>query len=411
MSYYQGNTTASDIGILPAPYYWWEAGAVWGAMLDYYHYTNDSTYNEVTALALLSQVGPNYDYVVPAQEFDEGNDDQLFWAYATMSAAEKNFPQPGTGNYSWLQLTENLWNTVQRRWDTSTCGGGLKWQVYPQNTGYNYKNSVSNGGFFHISARLARFTGNQTYLDWAGTSYNWSQTVGLINAENYQVYDGTSDTLNCSQLDQILWTYNAGTYLYGSAILYNYTNGSALWAERTTGFLNATAQYFSPFSNATNIMYEPACETVESCDTDEYSFKGYLSRWMWASTLVAPFTTSAVTTVLQTSAQAAAQSCSGPIDGVTCGQKWYVGGYDGVYGLGQEMSALETIQGLLVKYSAPPLHSDQVHLTTNPTTTVAPVPVPTSTAAASPSASKKSEAGAAGMNWVAVVCAVFAVIA
>jgi hypothetical protein len=28
--------------------------------------------------------------------------------------------------------------------------------------------------------------------------------------------------------------------------------------------------------------------------------------------------------------------------------KWYVGGYDGVYGVGQQMSALETVQSLLL---------------------------------------------------------------
>jgi mannan endo-1,6-alpha-mannosidase len=41
MSYYTGNITNTEttVGILPGPYYWWEAGAMWGAMLDYYHYT------------------------------------------------------------------------------------------------------------------------------------------------------------------------------------------------------------------------------------------------------------------------------------------------------------------------------------------------------------------------------------
>lgn len=41
MSYYTGNITNTEttVGVLPGPYYWWEAGAMWGAMLDYYHYT------------------------------------------------------------------------------------------------------------------------------------------------------------------------------------------------------------------------------------------------------------------------------------------------------------------------------------------------------------------------------------
>lgn len=380
MKYYTGNisNTPSTVGVLPGPYYWWEAGAMWGALLDYYHYTGDDTYNDVTTQALYSQVGPDWDYMVPLHQKDEGNDDQAFWGFATMSAAEKDYPQPTIGNYSWVQLTENLWNTQVRRWDNTSCNGGLKWQIFTFNNGYEYKNSVSNGAFFQLSARLARFTGNQTYIDWAEKSYDWSVAVGLIT-EDYHVFDGTDDLKNCSSQNQILWTYNAGIYLYGAAVLYNYTNGSALWQQRTEGFLNATANFFSAYDNATNIMYEPACETVYTCNNDQYSFKGYLSRFMWASTQMASFTTNAVTTLLTASSLAAAQACSGGKDSVTCGTRWYTGGWDDTFGVGQQMSALETIQGLLVGKSIPPLHSDQVHLKAPETTTTAAVPSATTT--------------------------------
>lgn len=156
--------------------------------------------------------------------------------------------------------------------------------------------------------------------------------------------------------------------------MYNYTNGSAAWERRTQGFLNSTANFFTPYDNSTDIMFEPACETVNTCDNDQFSFKGYLSRFMWATTLMAPFTTSAVTTLLRTSSMAAAQACSGGDDGVACGEHWYYGGYDGVFGVGQQMSALETLQGLLIRGTMPPLHSNQVHLMAAPTTSTAPVP-------------------------------------
>lgn len=374
---------------------------MWGTLLDYYHYTGDSTYNNVTTQALLSQVGPEYDYMVPLHSKDEGNDDQAFWGFATMSAAEKDYPQPTTGNYSWVQLTENLWNTIERRWDMSTCNGGLKWQIFTFNNGYDYKNTVSNGAFFQLSARLARFTGNQTYLDWAEKSYDWIQGVGLMSSD-YHVYDGANDPKNCTDPNKILWTYNGAIMLYGSAVMYNYTNGSATWEERTKGFLNATANFFSPYDNSSNIMYEPACETVNTCNNDQFSFKAYLSRFMWASTLVAPFTASAITTLLTDTSKAAAQSCSGPSDGVTCGQHWYQGGYDGSYGVGQQMSALEAIQGLLISDSVPPLHEGQVHLMAA-TTTASAAPVPTMTASPTP-----TKHGAGNMNepgfliWTAV---------
>lgn len=396
MKYYTGNITdtPSTVGVLPGPYYWWEAGAMWGALLDYYHYTNDSTYNNVTTQALLSQVGPDWDYMVPRQQKDEGNDDQAFWGFATMSAAEIDYPQPTVGNYSWSQLTENLWNTQVRRWDTTSCNGGLKWQIFTFNNGYNYKNSVSNGAFFQLSARLARFTGNQTYVDWAEKAFTWTQNIGLMT-NDYLVYDGTDDTHNCTAQDKIIWTYNNAIFMYGSAIMYNYTNGSSIWQERTQGLLNASADFFSPYNNATGIMYEPACETVNTCNTDEFSFKAYLSRFMWATTLVAPFTTNAITTLLTTSSQAAANACSGGTDTVTCGSAWYVGGWDGKFGVGEQMSALETIQGLLAYNSTPPLYQSQVHLRSATPTTA---PVPNAASAAAETSAKKNGAARTTIN-------------
>jgi len=56
MSWYTGNHTGDNPGNLPDPYYWWEAGALFGAMVDYWYYTNDTTYVDVTEQALISQI-------------------------------------------------------------------------------------------------------------------------------------------------------------------------------------------------------------------------------------------------------------------------------------------------------------------------------------------------------------------
>ncbi|TAQ90271.1 hypothetical protein B7494_g1424 [Chlorociboria aeruginascens] len=385
MKWYTGNitNTSTTIGVLPAPYYWWEAGALWGTMLDYYHLTGDPTYNEVTTQALESQVGPNFDYMLAAQQKDEGNDDQAFWGFATMSAAEKAYPEPNVG-YTWLEMTENLWNTQVARWDTANCAGGLRWQIYTFNDGWNYKNSVSNGAFFQLSARLARFTGNQTYLDWANKVYDWSTAIGFVD-NNYIVIDGAGIEANCTEPTPYTWTYNGAIFLYGAAVMYNYT-GSQLWYTRTQGFLDAVSRFFSPFDNSTNIMYENACETVDRCDNDQYSFKAYLARFMGATSQLAPFTADTIYTYLSTSASAAAQACSGGDDSHTCGQKWYVGGFDGSVGPGQQMSALEVIQNLLVEIAVPPLHASDISTSvssrTLPATETQPQPTPTKTNAA-----------------------------
>ncbi|KAH9816356.1 glycoside hydrolase family 76 protein [Teratosphaeria destructans] len=352
MSWYQNNqssTAATAIGTLPAPYYWWEAGAVWGGMIDYWAYTNDTSYVATVQQALLAQVGPDNNYMMPAYYSSLGNDDQDFWAMAVLAAIEYDFPVPaGNDSTTWYDLAVAVFNTQVPRWDTSTCNGGLRWQIFQSNAGYDYKNSISNGGFFQIAARLAHYTGNQTYVDWAERSYDWMTAIGLIDA-NYNVFDGTNDQINCSQIDHTVWTYTSGALLYGTAMMYNYTNGSQLWENRTTGLLSQAADtFFSPYKNATNIMYETACETLNTCDNDQYSFKAYLSRWMAKSAIVAPYITSLVTELLTTSAEAAARSCSGGVNGTTCGEHWYYGTYDGVYGIGQELSALETVQSLLL---------------------------------------------------------------
>lgn len=67
MTYYNGNLSGNPEGLLPPPYYWWEAGAMFGQMVEYWYYTGDSTYNDVTTQGLLAQVGPDNDYMPPNQ--------------------------------------------------------------------------------------------------------------------------------------------------------------------------------------------------------------------------------------------------------------------------------------------------------------------------------------------------------
>ncbi|KAK0931712.1 i-AAA protease yme1 [Friedmanniomyces endolithicus] len=386
MSYYQNNqssTAVTAIGTLPAPLYWWEAGAVWGGMIDYWAYTNDTSYVHTVQQALLAQVGPKDDYMMPAYYPSLGNDDQAFWAIAALSAAEYGFPAPsGSSSTVWLDLAEAVFNTQQSRWDTFSCNGGLKWQIFTSNAGYDYKNSISNGGksprFFQIAARLAHYTGNETYVTWAEKTWDWMSAVGLID-QNYNVYDGTDDTLNCSKLDHTMWSYNPSMLLYGTAMLYNFTNGSQIWEKRTTGLLESCANtFFSPSSNATSIMCEPSCEPTGTCDVDQLSFKAYTSRWMAKASIVAPYIAGSVSVLLTRSAEAAAQACSGGASGSMCGVKWYVGGFDGVTGVGQELSALETVQALLLLRDGGvdaarryPLTSEDVHVSvaSNPTST------------------------------------------
>ena len=96
-------------------------------------------------------------------------------------------------------------------------------------------------------------------------------------------------------------------------------------------------------------MQEVACEGPGTCDTDNYSFKAYLARWMVASTKYAPFIHDAVMTKISASATAAALQCSGGNNKQMCGMKWTNGAnWDGSQGVGQQMGALAIIQANLI---------------------------------------------------------------
>lgn len=81
-----------------------------------------------------------------------------------MSAAEYGFPDSTVeGQPSWLSLVQAVFNEQRDRWDNKTCGGGLRWQTMIKN-GWSFKNTISNGCFFNIAARLARYTGDPVGL-------------------------------------------------------------------------------------------------------------------------------------------------------------------------------------------------------------------------------------------------------
>lgn len=68
MMYYKGNESGQTPGILPEPYYWWEAGAMFGALIDYWRYTGDTTYNEIVSEAMLWQASSMRDFMPPTKQ-------------------------------------------------------------------------------------------------------------------------------------------------------------------------------------------------------------------------------------------------------------------------------------------------------------------------------------------------------
>ena len=117
-------------------------------------------------------------------------------------------------------------------------------------------------------------------------------------------------------------------------------------------------------------MRESSCESLPPdftstiwCNTDQRSFKAYLSRFMGYAYQLAPFTRDWVTPRLKASAAGAALACTGGEDGDTCGLSWLKGSYDGaaygvaIGGVGEHMAAMEVFQNLIVGDSPLPLNN------------------------------------------------------
>lgn len=367
MSYYQGNTTSDPeaLGNVNRPYYWWVAGALWGMMIDYYHVTKDPSYNHVVLDALLAKVnlGPENNYLPPEHADEEGNDDLFFWGNAVLSAAENNFPQPNKDLPSWLDISKNVFKWLESKWDTNHCDGGVFWQILESNpNGLNYKNSISNGGFFQLAARLARATNDDQYVQWAQKIWDWSWDKNLIDHNLYRIYDGVDIRDQCQKPNGASYTYLSGIYLYGASVLANHT-GKSEWSDRAEKLLDGASWFFYSDGDSKDVMYEGACEPIDSCfkgNADMSTFKGYLADLMWKSAVMQPSLHSKVAEWLIPTAKAAAQSCQGGKSNTECGMKWSTGGFDGQTNLGPQMNALGAVQGLLIDSAAPPMQGSGI---------------------------------------------------
>ncbi|KAA8643769.1 hypothetical protein EYZ11_010740 [Aspergillus tanneri] len=341
MTWYSGNETGGIPGAFPTK--WWEGSALFLSLLLYWHYTGDTTYNAEVSQGMQHQAG-NGDYMPSNYSSYLGNDDQMFWGVAAMTAAELKFPEVHDG-FSWLSLAQGVFNSQAARWDTTTCGGGLRWQIFPYLNGYAMKNAISNGGFFQLAARLARYTQNQTYTEWAEKVWDWSVSSPLVNNKTWNVADSTNIDNGCKDSGDNQWSYNYGAYIMGAAYMYNYTE-QPKWKEAVDGLLGVTFGTFFP-KQFNNIMSEVLCEPNEVCNDNEILFKGLVVHWLAFTSNLVPSTYDQILPKLQASAQGAANSCSG-MNNNTCGVRWYQNKWDGWVGMEEQIIATEALVSALI---------------------------------------------------------------
>lgn len=226
---YDGNKEGKVPGLLPGGlpprgnYFWWQGSALMSTYIDYYHLTGDDTYNDIVTQGMLHQAGSNNDYMPFNVTAQIGNDDQCIWGLSALLAAENKFPNPPNDKPQWIDLAKNAFEALASpdRHD-GTCGGGLRWMIPPTNVGYSLKDSITNGCYLNFAARLARYTGNDTYADIAADTWDWLDKTKLIDEETYAVYYGAQVDENCTEVNDVQLSISSAYLLQGAAFMFNH---------------------------------------------------------------------------------------------------------------------------------------------------------------------------------------------
>lgn len=95
-------------------------------------------------------------------------------------------------------------------------------------------------------------------------------------------------------------------------------------------------------------MVEVTCEPLGNCNNDQPAFKAFLTRWLAVTAQLIPDLHERIFTYLRKSAAGAAGQCSGGALGRHCGREWNTTTWDGLSGVGEQMSALAVIQAMML---------------------------------------------------------------
>lgn len=364
MDYYLGTRYGGTIGMFQQPYYWWEAGLTFDMMIESWSICNNYTYVSIIQDAIYHQKGDENNFYNVANQSDvEANDDQVFWGFTVMEAAERNFPQysDNSDDPNYAQLALNVYNSMAPRWDADNCGGGLRWQILSNMSGWEYKSEISNAGVFALGARLARYKNENELVRSSNRILKWMKKAYFVNQPDgedyYNVYDGANIVDgSCPVINGVIWSYNYALMTMGTAYLYN-TTGDDYWSDELEKFIGGIEHYFiNP--NTTNILYEYQCYLWGNCNNDQRVFKAVVADSLGKVVQLAPQFKNRALAIINASAEAAAASCSGGSDGHTCGTDWSTDGWDGMYGLGEQVAALSVIQNTVIDQTDIPCQED-----------------------------------------------------
>lgn len=149
---------------------------------------------------------PGYNsYLLSEKKEERFYDDNQWIGIACMDAYER------TKKEAYLLQGKMIHRFMMTGFDTAV-GGGLYWKEGDATT----KNTCSNGPGVLLALQLYQATGQQSYLDTALLLYDWTNAKLLAPEGVY--YDNVQ--LPFGKIDKRFYTYNAGTMLQASVVLY-----------------------------------------------------------------------------------------------------------------------------------------------------------------------------------------------
>jgi len=117
------------------------------------------------------------------------------------------------GDKKYLEKAERIFEFVKSGW-TDELGGGIYWCEQKKES----KNTCSNGPAAILALMLYEETQKEEYYEWGLKIYNWTK-------DNLQSPSGVYwDNIDLKgNIDKATYTYNSGTMLHASVLLYNIT--------------------------------------------------------------------------------------------------------------------------------------------------------------------------------------------
>jgi hypothetical protein len=139
-----------------------------------------------------------------------------------------------------LERAEQVMAFAMAGWQTNpglACPGGIPFSTNVVNAD---RNTVTNAPAVELALQLYRVTGQNSYLQFAQTAYEWVRACLLQASNLYADHIRTRGVVG-----EALWSYNQGTMIGAGVLLYQLSGNSAyLYQGRQTA--KAALAYFTP---------------------------------------------------------------------------------------------------------------------------------------------------------------------